>query len=115
MCSDFAFEWRTRVPPQHNAVGRVASARRAPAYARALRVLAAKAGRPDAYHETITIGFLALVGERLITGEWSDFARFERGNSDLFEKSALRRWYSAPRLGSPVARATFLLPDPLRP
>ncbi|HLZ65666.1 MAG TPA: hypothetical protein VKQ29_05510 [Aliidongia sp.] len=84
----------------------------APTYADALRDLAARAGRPDAYHETITIGFLALVGERLATQGGDDFARFERDNQDLFDKSILLRWYSAERLGSATARRTFLLPEP---
>ncbi|WP_189048913.1 hypothetical protein [Aliidongia dinghuensis] len=83
----------------------------APAYAAALRALAVKAGRPGAYHETITVGFLALVGERLLAGDES-FARFERDNPDLFDKAVLQRWYSAERLSSAAARRTFLLPEP---
>ncbi|HEV2676214.1 MAG TPA: hypothetical protein VGV37_16940 [Aliidongia sp.] len=84
----------------------------APVYADGLRELAARAGRPGAYHETITIGFLALVGERLAAGSDEDFAQFERRNPDLFDKAVLRRWYSAERLGSVAARRTFLLPEP---
>ena len=84
----------------------------APAYAEALRDLACRSGRPDAYHETITIGFLALVGERLVAERGGDFGRFERENHDLFDKRLLLRWYSAERLGSDAARRTFLLPEP---
>lgn len=83
----------------------------APVYAAALREIAARAGRPEAYHETITVGFLSLVGERALVGG-GDFAQFERTNADLFDKAVLRRWYSAERLGSVAARQTFLLPEP---
>jgi len=84
----------------------------APVYAEALRGLAARAGRPGAYHETITVGFLALVGERLGQGEAGDFAQFERNHGDLFDKSVLLRWYDAERLGSSAARRSFVLPAP---
>ena len=32
-------------------------------YSRALRAIAARAGRPGLYHETITVAFLALINE----------------------------------------------------
>jgi len=84
----------------------------APVYAEALRALAARAGRPEAYHETITVGFLALVGERLGQSGAADFAQFERDNGDLLDKSVLLRWYDAERLGSAAARRSFVLPAP---
>ena len=37
-------------------------------FSRGLRLLAAKAGRPEIYHETITVAFLALIGERRARG-----------------------------------------------
>src|SRR6188768_2066903 len=52
--------------------------------ARGLRRLAAKAGRPEVYHETITAAFLALIAERRLRGThltWDDFAA---RNPDLF-------------------------------
>ena len=32
-------------------------------FSRGLRLLAAKVGRPEVYHETITVAFLAVIGE----------------------------------------------------
>ena len=81
-------------------------------FSRALRAMADKAGKPQAFHQTITVAFLALIAERLASGEWDDFAAFAHANPDLLEKSALRRWYRADRLASPAARRTFVLPDP---
>ena len=41
--------------------------------ARGLRCLAAKAGRPEVYHETITAAFLALIAERRLEGVMQTF------------------------------------------
>lgn len=81
-------------------------------YSRALRTMSARAGKPEAFHQTITIAFLALVAERREHGTADDFAAFARANPDLLEKSVLGRWYGPQRLGSEAARRTFLLPDP---
>jgi hypothetical protein len=35
-------------------------------YSRALRTMLERAGRPQAYHETVTIAFLSLINERLL-------------------------------------------------
>jgi len=51
--------------------------------------------------------------ERFIRGE-IDPASI-RANADLADKTILRRWYSAERLGSDCARRTFVLPDPSVP
>lgn len=66
----------------------------------------------SAYHETITLAFLSLIAERRAEREAGTFAQFTAANRDLFDKSILRRWYGAERLASPVARATFVLPEP---
>jgi len=34
-------------------------------YSRALRTMAARAGRPEAFHQTVTIAFLSLIAERM--------------------------------------------------
>jgi len=81
-------------------------------YASSLRRIAARAGHASAYHETITLAFLSLIAERLARNSYGNFEQFARANADLLDKSALTRWYSAERLGSPVARATFVLPAP---
>jgi len=82
-------------------------------FSRALRSMAAKAGKPDAFHQTVTIAFLALIAERMESGERVDFDAFARANPDLIDKTALTRWYSPERLASERARRTFLLPDRL--
>jgi hypothetical protein len=60
--------------------------------ARGLRQLAAKAGRPEVYHETITAAFLALIAERRLSGNYWSWEDFAARNPDL------------------MARATFVLP-----
>ena len=79
-------------------------------YSQALRKMTARGGRPDAYHETITIAFLSLVAERM--GETNDFEEFASLNPDLLDKSILARWYSPERLASDCARRMFVLPGP---
>ena len=80
-------------------------------YSRALRTLTLKAGKPEAFHQTLTIAFLSLIAERMDGGVVSDFAAFARANPDLLEKSAVARWYRPERLASEAARRTFLLPE----
>ena len=81
-------------------------------FSRALRTMAQRAGKPQAFHQTVTIAFLSLIAERLEKGRWSDFADFARDNPDLLEKGLLARWYRPERLASEPARRTFLLPEP---
>ena len=82
-------------------------------FSRALRSMASRAGKPQAFHQTVTIAFLALIAERM-ESECQDFAEFERSNPDLMEKGLLSRWYGPERLASEHARRTFLLPEPGR-
>lgn len=81
-------------------------------FSRALRAMAQRAGKPQAFHQTMTIAFLALIAERLDGSQWPDFAAFVRDNPDLLDKGALTRWYRPERLASEPARRTFLLPEP---
>ena len=80
-------------------------------YSQALRAMTAKIGKPEAFHQTTTIAFLALIAERLAGGGHGDFVSFATANPDLMSKAALARWYSAERLASSAARSTFVLPD----
>jgi len=80
-------------------------------YSAALRVMTARIGKPEAFHQTMTIAFLAVIAERLEEGGQTDFAAFAAANPDLMTKSALARWYSPERLATEAARVTFLLPD----
>jgi len=78
--------------------------------ARGLRCLAAKAGKPEVYHETITAAFLALIAERRLSGRYADFGDFAARNPDLFGKKLLSDFYESAVLQSSVARQTFVLP-----
>jgi hypothetical protein len=81
-------------------------------FSRGLRLIAAKGGQPEVYHETITVAFLALIGERRAGGKHADWSEFRASNSDLFDKRCLERWYEAEQLSSDLARRSFCLPKP---
>ena len=81
--------------------------------ARGLRRLAARAGRPEVYHETITAAFLALIAERRSRGRYAGWKDFAARNPDLFRKELLEEFYDRATLQSPIARETFILPRPL--
>lgn len=80
-----------------------------------LKLLAAKAGRPEVYHETITVAFLALLGERRAAGQAADWSHFKTNNGDLLDKRCLEKWYGSEQLASDLARRTFCLPAPIAP
>lgn len=80
-------------------------------YSRAVRAMAERAGRPEVFHQTVTIAFLSLIAERMQADTPVDFSDFAASNPDLFEKSALARWYRPERLATETARRTFVLPD----
>jgi len=93
-------------------------ARRAPfteaadRFARALKQIAAAAGAPEKYHETITVAFMALIAERVRAGApGQDFEAFATDNPDLFDRQVLTRWYDPAQLASPEARRAFVLPE----
>jgi hypothetical protein len=73
--------------------------------------LAAKAGRPERYHETMTVAFLALIGERRGGGIGSRWDDFKAANTDLLDKRCLEHWYKPEQLQSEIARKTFCLPS----
>ncbi|MEO5753646.1 MAG: hypothetical protein ABIR38_02955 [Chthoniobacterales bacterium] len=78
--------------------------------ARGLRDLAARAGKPEVYHETITAACLALIAERWWRGRYLGWEDFSARNPDLFRKELLDQFYDRSVLQSPVARQTFILP-----
>jgi len=84
----------------------------ATAVSAALKAMARRAGNPDAYHETITLAFLAVIGERRAAGGFSDYDGFAAANPDLLDKAVLSRWYGPRKLASKTARRLFVLPDP---
>jgi len=80
----------------------------------ALRRFAEARGKPERYHETITIAFMALVAERLdATGADLDWDGFATRNTDLlaWSPSVLDRYYHPETLASDRARRVFVLPD----
>lgn len=79
-------------------------------FSRGLKLLATKAGRPEVYHETITVAFLALVNERRARDGAQEWSEFKRANGDLLDKRCLEKWYTAEQLASDLARRTFCLP-----
>jgi hypothetical protein len=79
-------------------------------FSNALKSLTAEAGKPDAYHETMTVAYLAIIGERRARGGSPTWEEFIAANADLLEKDCLSRWYSAEELQSDIARTTFVLP-----
>ncbi|HYM43057.1 MAG TPA: hypothetical protein VET46_09880 [Steroidobacteraceae bacterium] len=80
-------------------------------YSRALRRMAARAGKPQAFHQTTTIAFLALIAERMACDGAVEFAEFERAHPQMLDKTALSRWYRPEQLASEIARRTFVLPE----
>jgi hypothetical protein len=84
------------------------------AYSTALKGIATRAGNPGAYHETITVAFLSLIAERSAGGQYADFESFSNAHPELLDKCILERWYAPERLGSAVARQTFVLPEAMR-
>jgi hypothetical protein len=77
----------------------------------AVQRYAAHLGKPDKYHETITVAHLALIHERLSErGDAGDWTSFQEQNPDLFERDLLLRHYRRSELESDLARRIFILP-----
>jgi hypothetical protein len=80
----------------------------------ALKQFAAAQGKPDLYHETITVAFFLLIEDRLARqGRGATWREFAARHPDLFTRhpSLLARYYSTELLMSPLARARFIWPD----
>ena len=79
-----------------------------------LKRFAAAQGKPERYHETISLAYLLLIHDRIVTrgrgATWDDFAE---ANADLlaWQPSILDRYYSRDLLDSDLARRTFVWPD----
>jgi hypothetical protein len=78
-----------------------------------LRLLAAKAERPQLYHETITVAFLALINERRVRNGARNWNEFQRQNADLFDKRCLEKMVqpAAARDRSGTANVLFALKE----
>jgi hypothetical protein len=75
-----------------------------------LQALAGKLGKPDLYHETVTVAFMALVAGRM-PAESSDWDSFIAQHPALCERGLLDAYYSTALLASGAARKTFAMPD----
>jgi len=73
-----------------------------------LRNYAAAHAKPDRYHETVTVAYLALINERLLLrgGGWRGFLE---QNHELLERRLLTHYYRPETLASPAARRVFIL------
>jgi hypothetical protein len=80
-------------------------------YSQALQIMTAKIGKPEVFHQTVTLAFLSLIAERIYTNSVCDFEAFAAANPDLLDKSAVARHYSPERLALDAARCAFVLPD----
>jgi hypothetical protein len=118
-----AFEAAT-LPPErfdHAAHVRVAwlLLRRFPAleaaarFRESLQRYATALGKTGLYHETITLAYLFLIGERIARAPAATWEEFAAANPDLlrWRPSVLDGYYRPDTLGSELARRAFVLPD----
>ena len=77
----------------------------------AIRNYAGSLGKPDRYHETITVAYLALIQQLLCErGDGGGWPGFARSAPELFEPDLLLKFYSKAQLDSELARRIFVLP-----
>jgi hypothetical protein len=78
---------------------------------RAIRGYATHLGRPDRYHETVTVAYASLIQQHIFErGDGGGWTGFARANPELLQPGLLRHFYLPAQLESPTARAVFLLP-----
>ena len=79
----------------------------------ALRRFAIARGKPDLYHETITVAFMLVICDRLSAAADASWDAFAASNADLFswKPSVLDRYYRGDTLWSQRARSSFVMPD----
>lgn len=76
-----------------------------------LQALARAGGKPESYHETVTVAFTAMIQERIERPPHAeDFDDFVARNPDLTRRDLLEPIYRA-KLSDPLARRVFVLPD----
>ena len=84
-------------------------------YRDGLKRLAAWAGFPQKYHETVTCALVVLINERMVESphleRWDDFAA---ANPDVlaWKGGIFFDYYEERVLDCPLARSTFILPRP---
>jgi hypothetical protein len=78
---------------------------------RAIRNFAQHLGKPERYHETITVAYLALIQQHILQrGIGDGWAAFERENPELLRPGLLLDYYPKAQLESDLARRVFILP-----
>jgi hypothetical protein len=78
---------------------------------RAVRNFATHHGKPDRYHETITVAYVALIQQHICERGPSDcWESFTRDNPELLDPNLLTQFYSREQIESAIARKIFLLP-----
>ena len=82
-----------------------------------LRQFAAAQGKPELFHQTITVAYLLLINERLDGRRDLPWEEFAACNPDLliWKPSILTRYYREETLASARAKRTFVMPDRLDP
>jgi hypothetical protein len=76
-----------------------------------IRRYATHLGKPDRYHETITVAYVALIREHIYAhGDGGGWEGFAAANPELFERELLLRFFPRSQLESDVARRIFVLP-----
>jgi hypothetical protein len=82
-------------------------------FSQALRRFAAGKGKPERYHETITIAFMLIIAERLSLCRDLPWEQFAARHPDLlqWQPSVLAQFYADETLASPRAREGFVLPQ----
>lgn len=83
-------------------------------FSRGLNLLVAKIGKPEVYHETVTVAFLAVIGECRARDQHAEWNEFIAANAELLEKRCLEKWYDPEQLTSDLARRVFCLPKRAR-
>jgi hypothetical protein len=85
-------------------------------FSAALRRFAAARGKPERYHETVTVAFLLVIAERVGRAAEPGWDAFAAANPDVlsWNPSVLGRYYQPETLWSDRARRTFVMPDRLR-
>jgi hypothetical protein len=78
---------------------------------RSIRAYAAYHGKPDRYHETITVAYLALIQQCIFErGDGGGWTTFAQRNPELFNPELLDQFYERDVLESNMARRVVLLP-----
>jgi hypothetical protein len=78
---------------------------------RSIRAYATHHGKPDRYHETITVAYLALIQQCIFErGDGGGWVIFAQSSPELFNPELLARFYERDVLESKMARRVFLLP-----